>query len=155
MFAKLKSALLPPALVVIGIVLAIGGYQDGRNFKAIANHGKTAEATVDQVTWKEKAISGREKGFKIDVHFQTEDKQTVNTTLSVSKAEGQRFRDTPDDKVMVKYLPEAPQTVILANAKDDSVAMEIAGAVMALVGIGIFVYRRKRKVVEVAEPAAA
>lgn len=155
MFAKLKSALLPPALVVIGVGLAIGGFTDGRNFKAISDHGKTVEATVDKVTWKEKAVSGREKGFKIEVHFETESKQAVQATLSVSKAEGQRFRDTDASSVKIKYLPEAPSTVILADAKDDSSFMMGAGVVLALVGVGIFVYRRKKKAAEGAEPVAA
>jgi LPXTG-motif cell wall-anchored protein len=155
MFAKLKSVLLPPALVVIGLGLAYGGFTEGRNFKAIADHGKVVEASVDRVTWKEKAVSGREKGFKIEVHFETEAKQAVQATLSVSKAEGQRFRDTDASSVTIKYLPEAPSTVILADAKDESGVMMIAGGVLALVGAGIFVYRRKKKAAHGAEPVAA
>jgi len=153
MFAKLKSALLPPALIVIGLIVAYSAYSDGRNFKAIADHGKVAEATVDSVSWKEK-MGGREKGFKIDVHFMPENaKDAVKATLSISKSEGQRFRDTDADTVKIKYLPEAPNTVILADAADDSGFMMIVGGVMALVGVGIFVFRRRKKAAGV--PAAA
>ena len=155
MYAKLKSVLLPPALVVIGLGLAYGGFTEGRDFKAIADHGKTVEATLDQVTWKEKAVSGREKGFKLEVHFETEAKQPVKTTISVSKDVGQRYRDGNGDKVQVKYLPESPNTVILADAKDESGVMMAAGGALALIGVGIFVYRRRKASAEAGEPAAA
>ena len=149
MFAKLKSAILPPALIVIGGIIAFGAYTDGKNFKAIADHGKTAEATVDSVSWKEKSSGRNEKGFKIDVHFETEKKEPVKATLSVSKSEGQRFRDDDNaNTVQVKYLPESPSTVILAGATDESGFMMIVGGIMAVVGVGIFVFRRRKKAAE-------
>jgi len=55
--------------------------------------------------------------------------------------------------VKIKYLPEAPNTVILADAADDSGFMMIVGGVMALVGVGIFVFRRRKKAAGI--PAAA
>lgn len=100
-------------------------------------------------------MSGREKGFKLEVHFETETKQPVKAALSVSKDVGQRFRDGNDNKVMVKYLPESPNTVILANAKDDSGIMMAAGGALAVIGVGIFVYRRRKASAEAAEPAVA
>jgi len=145
MFESLKRALLPPVLVLGGLVAGYGSYVNGQHAKALAEHGQVAEAHVDRVTWKEKRISGREKGFKIQVRFETADKRTVESTLSVPKEMGQQFRDTDIDTVKVKYLPEAPQTVELADAPDDDSALMMGLSALAVVGgVGLFVYRRKQ-----------
>ena len=144
MFDSIKSALLPPGLALLGAFFIYSGFVEGQNAKALADHGKTAHAIVDQVQWKEKRLSGSEKNFKLDVHFETEDKQTIATKLSVPKDMGQRFRDSADNTIDVKYLPEHPSTVVLANASDDSMVMLGGGALAILAGVGLFLYRRKK-----------
>lgn len=145
MFASLKSFLLPPALVLFGVFMIFGAYTEGKNSKALADHGKTAVATVEGVEWNEKKISGREKGFKLDVHFETEDKKTITTKLDVPKEMGQRFRDNKIGTVNIKYLPEDPGTVVLEGHTDGSAGMYGIGAILIAAGVGIFVYRRRSK----------
>lgn len=143
MFAQLKSALLPPALILFGIGTAYVGYSAGRDFKAMADHGKTAMAEIDQVRWKEKKLTGSEKNFKIDVHFVDEAKHTVNASLSVPKDVGQKLRDGSDDKIELRYLPESPTTVMLPGQGDSSTEMYGIGAVLAVAGVGILLWRRR------------
>ena len=144
MFAQLKSILLPPALILFGIGTIVVGYSAGRDFKAMADHGKTATAEIDQVRWKEKKLTGNEKNFKIDVHFVDEAKQTINTSLSVPKDVGQKLRDGNDSKIELRYLPESPTTVMLPGQGDSSPAMYGIGAALAVAGVGILWWRRRR-----------
>lgn len=143
MFAQLKSALLPPALILFGIGSIWVAYSAGRDFKAMADHGKTAVAEVDQVRWKEKKLTGNEKNFKVDVHFVDEAKQTINATVSVPKDLGQKLRDGTDNKIELRYLPESPTTVMLPGQGDSSTEMYGIGAALAVAGVGILLWRRR------------
>lgn len=143
MLSKIRSFLLPPLLVLAGAFIAYIAYVDGRNYKALTDHGKTTEAVVERVTWKKKT-TGLEKDFKIDVEFETENKQSVKKTLNISDSEGRRIRDTNVNTVKVKYLPESPSTAIVANAADDSTVMMGFGGILAVVGVGIFLFRRRK-----------
>ena len=152
MLSKLRGVLLTPVLVVAGAFIAYTAQVDGRNYKAITDHGKTTEAIIERVTWKKKT-TGLEKDFKIDVEFETENKQSVKKTLSVSDSEGRRIRDTNTNSVKVKYLPESPSTAIVANAADDSTFMMSVGGGLAALGVGVFVFRRRKKAAEAAMAA--
>ncbi len=143
MLSKLRSVLLPPILVIAGGFMAYNAYVDGRNFKALTDHGKTTEAVISQVTWKKKT-TGLERDFKIDVEYEIENKQSVKQTLKVSDSEGRRIRDTNVTTVKVKYLPESPSTAMVANASDDSAFMMGAGGIVAVVGVGVFLFRRRK-----------
>jgi len=147
MFPSFNSKLFPPILVLGGILFAYAGFEGNQEAKALADHGKTAMATVDMVQWKEKRLTGREKSFKLDVHFETEDKQTIQTKLSVSKDMGQRFRDTDAGGLEIKYLPEKPSTVALAGSSSDAGAMLAlmgVGIAAAVAGAGLFAYRMRK-----------
>ena len=153
---RLKSAMLPPLLVVGGAVVIYLGVQEAKTSAAIADHGKQVTAQVVAVHWQEKGVSKREKGFQAEIEFQTEDKREIKTRVSVSKDLGQQMRDSKEQPVLeVKYLPETPETVVLADHKDGSTFMYGAGALLIVVGAGIFVYRRRKAAQpETAENAA-
>ncbi len=142
MLSSLKSALTAPLLVLGGLFAVYLGYQSGQDAKALADHGKVVQATVDMVEWKEKRLSGREKSFKLDIHFETEDKQTIHTKVSVSKDMGRNFRDTDANTLAVRYLPEHPQTLVLDGEPDSSGGMMTIGAILAALGAVLFAVRR-------------
>lgn len=136
-------------LLIGGPFVVLAGFSESRDMAKLKDHGKEAVAQVDQVQWKEKRLSGTEKNFKVDVHFETEAHDTVQAKLSVDKALGQRLRDgTAEPTIKVRYLPEDPHTVYLADAGDSSGGMYAIGAVMFAVG-AFMLYRRTKK------PAAA
>ena len=151
MFARVSNALFLLAFFLIGLFSAYAANKDHRIFKAIADHGKAAEATVHSVSWKGKSW-GLQKTFEIDIQFETEGKQTVKRRLRLDRPEAQRLRDSGANTVQIKYLPESPSTVLLANATDESGLMMITGSLTALC-VGIAVFRRRKKAAEV--PAAA
>ena len=141
-FAQLKRHLLAPVLFVLGAGLATAGYLQGRDLRDLREHGKTVDATVDQVTWKEQ-VSGREKAFRIQVSFVTEDQRTIHAAVLVPKDEAARVGDDEDGKVPVTYLPASPTTVRFANAPDDSAVMQGAGCALLLVAAAVWVVRRR------------
>lgn len=142
--AKLKSAVLPPLLIVGGAVVGFAGYDEMKTSAALADHGVATQAMVEEVTWKKK--TGIEKNFKAKVVFHADNGQDIHATVGVSKALGQQLRDDAVAPVLeVKYLPENPRKVELADHKDASTPMFLASAAMVLIGGGILVYRRKKK----------
>lgn len=142
---RLKRAMLPPILLIGGVVVIYFGVDEMRTSQAIADHGKTAVADVVSVEWKEKGVSKREKGFHANIHYQTEDQHDVTTKISVSNELGKQLRDDQGQpQLPIKYLPENPDKVVLADHRDNSSFMFGAGAVMIVVGAGIFIYRRRQ-----------
>lgn len=142
---KIRNALIVPILVAGGALVIYGGVDEAATSKAIAEHGKTATAQIEDIEWKEKGLSKREKNFKATISFETENKTQVTTKISLDKELGQAIRDEKvEPTIQIKYLPENPQKVVTANHKDNSRIMYIAGALMILVGIGIFIYRRRK-----------
>lgn len=144
-FSNLKSALLPPALVVIGGVMIYGGVNEKQTAAALADHGKNAKADVVEVEWKEKGVTKREKNFHAKVHFLTEDKQDINATISISKELGQQLRDGQAQPALdIRYLPEDPTHARLASETDGSGFLFGLGGVLAAAGVGIFFWRRRK-----------
>lgn len=142
---KIRHALTVPALVLIGIIVIVAGYSERQTSKAIADHGKAVSAQIESIEWKEKGLSKKESGFKATIVFETEDKQQISTTVTVSKDMGKQIRDNDDvTELPIKYLPEDPHTVVLADHEDGSGFMLVAGAALILLGVGIFIYRRKK-----------
>ncbi|WP_018607899.1 DUF3592 domain-containing protein [Uliginosibacterium gangwonense] len=142
---KIRHALTVPAFILIGIVVIIAGYSERQTSQAIADHGKAVSAQIESIEWKEKGLSKKESGFKATIQFETEDKQQISTTVTVSKDVGQKIRDNDElTELPIKYLPEDPNKVVLADHEDDSGFMFAAGAVLILIGVGIFIYRRKK-----------
>lgn len=142
---KIRNALIVPILVAGGALVIYGGVDEAATSKAIADHGKTTKAQVESIEWKEKGWTKREKNFKAIISFETEDKTSVTTTVSLDKALGQAIRDDKAESVIeVKYLPENPQKVVMADHEDSSMMMYAIGAAMILIGVGVFIYRRRK-----------
>ncbi len=142
MFSKLRSILLLVVLLLGGPVALYLGFKEAKDSKALTDHGVVAEAQVTEVTWSTKR--GRERNFHAKITFATPDGKSVSDSVSVSNDQGKALRDQPDDKpavLSVKYLPEDPHTVTLADHKDESGLFYGIGGVMLLVGLGMLVFR--------------
>jgi hypothetical protein len=74
--SPLKSSLA--ALLILGGCWV--GYPGYRDAQALADHGKVTQAIVDNVRWKVRQVQGDTSvvGFKLDIRFETEDKQIMN-----------------------------------------------------------------------------
>lgn len=154
-FLSTIRAILLMAVLIIGGPAVIGmGYKEARDSKALADHGVVTEAAVTQVTWSTKR--GNDRNFKAEIAFTTPDGKQATGIVSLPSAQGKALRDQPEDKpamLSVRYLPEDPSTVALSDHKDESTFYYGAGVLMFLVGVGILVYRLRKK--PEAEPAAA
>lgn len=142
--SKLRSALLPPMLILVGIGLGFGAFDEMNTSKALADHGVSTKALVEEVTWKKK--SGIEKNFKAKVVFELEDGTVQRDTISVGSELGKRLRD--DDSMThidIKYLPENPSKAELAEHTDQSTWMFAASVALTIAGVGILVFRRRKK----------
>lgn len=146
-FLSTIRAILLMAVLIIGGPVVIGmGYKEAKDSKALADHGVVTNAAVTQVTWSTKR--GNDRNFKAAIAFTTADGKDATGTVSLSNDQGKALRDQPEDKpstLSVRYLPEDPSTVALADHKDESTFYYGAGVLMFLVGIGILVYRLRKK----------
>ena len=146
MLGKLRSFVILLVLILGGPVMLFAGFKEAKDSKALADHGVTAEAAVTEVTWKTKR--GSERNFHAKITFVTSDNRTINEDVSLPTDLGKQVRDAPEDKpvtLSVKYLPEDPSTVTLADHKDESGFMYGVGALMLLAGIGMLVWMVRKK----------
>lgn len=146
MFGKLRGILIMLVLIIGGPVMLFAGFKEAQDSKALADHGVATEAAVTEVTWKTKR--GSERNFHAKITFVTADNRTINEDVSLPTDLGKQLRDAPEDKPVtlpVKYLPEDPSTVTLADHKDGSGFMYGVGALMLLAGIGMLVWRLRAK----------
>lgn len=153
---KLRGILILLALLVGGPVMIGAGYKEARDSKALVDHGVVTNAVVSEVTWSSKR--GSDRNFRAKVSFATPDNRTVDASLSLPTTLGKELRDAPSDKpsiVSVRYLPEDTATVALADHKDESTFHYGIGTVMLLAGIGMLVWRLRKKPDEAAGAQAA
>ena len=144
--STIRAILLMAVLIIGGPVMMFAGFKEARDSKALADHGVVTNAAVTQVTWSTKR--GNDRNFKAAITFVTADGKEASGTVSLSNTQGKELRDQPEDKLStlsVRYLPEDPSTVALADHKDESTFFYGVGAIMLLVGIGILVYRLRKK----------
>lgn len=134
--------------LIVGISAIFAGYSIDQDTIAFKDHGKEATAIVEQVEWKEKLVTGKEKKFKIEISFETEKKEAIKTKLSVSAEQGKALRDSDDAKVKIIYLPESPDTVRLIEDKGESGTFAYVLGVLALLWAAFSVYRLTRKSTE-------
>jgi len=144
MLQKLLSWPLILLLLVGGPVFAYLGHARAERLAAIADHGKSAVATIESVEWSKKR--GVESKFSINVVFDTADGQSIKTKLTVDGELGRTIRDgntTPE--IEVNYLPEDPKTVFIAGTKEDTaVDNAIGGGAFAAGVILMFIRLRRR-----------
>lgn len=143
---KLRGILFLIVLLVGGPVVLAMAYKEGKDSKALADHGVVTDALVSEVTWSTKR--GRDRNFHAKVTFTTADNRTIHEDVSVPSDLGAQLRDAPDDKpamLSVRYLPEDTSTVALADHKDESGVLYTVGGLMLLAGVGMLVYRLRKR----------
>lgn len=146
MLGQLRTIIIMLVLIIGGPVMLFAGFKEAKDSKALADHGVATEAAVTEVTWKTKR--GSERNFHAKITFVTADNRTINEDVSLPTDLGKQLRDAPEDKPVtlpVRYLPEDPSTVTLADHKDESGFMYGVGALMLLAGIGMLVWRLRKK----------
>lgn len=149
----LKGAWLAAILCCIfAAICAWTGLKSNQVATALKDHAKEAVATVEKVQWKEKALTGSEKKFSIDVSFQPENKQKILVTLSVSSELGKNIRDTNQKWVNIVYLPESPETARLADDKEDD-GSSMYWFALGFIALGSFRLYKGYKEVKVASAA--
>lgn len=143
--SKLRVVIFLIVLLVGGPVMLFAGYKEAKDSRALADHGVTVEATVIDVTNSTKR--GRERNFHARISYAMADGSIVRDDVSVGNEQGKALRDAlaSEPKLSVRYLPEDPTTVELADHKDESGFFYGVGALMLLVGIGMLVYRLRKK----------
>jgi hypothetical protein len=143
MLKNLGDVLFGPLLIVCGIVLVIVGFDQASKVRLLNNHGKVATAVVSMVHWKKKNFS--ETGVTADMKFFTEDKQNISVGgVSIPDSVGKQLRDNKGGMLNLRYLPEDPQKVDLVDYPDSPGETKIFGVVIALIGVGIVWWRRKK-----------
>lgn len=146
MLGKLRGFIILLVLIIGGPLMLFAGFKEAKESKALADHGVITEAAVTEVTWKTKR--GSERNFHAKITFVTTDNRTINEDVSLPTDLGKQVRDAPEDKpvtLSVKYLPEDPSTVTLADHKDESGFLYGVGALMLLGGIGMLVWMVRKK----------
>jgi hypothetical protein len=155
MLNTLRNALIGPALIVGGLFMFYSAYDEAKTTAAMQDHGKTAQAAVTQVEWKEKR--GNDRSYSASITFLTEDGQEINTKTSISTAFGKQLREESVDPVMtIRYLPASPTTVQEDGHADASGSLYGIAALIFLIGVGIVAFRvwRARKAKAEAPTAA-
>jgi len=140
-----RKALLPPALVILGGVLAYTGFGEARTARAMAEHGKAAVAEITAIRSKETSFSGKDQAYKADIRFQTENGQSASVTVVIPVGLGSNIRaDGKGGSVPIRYLPENPSKIALGEPPDNSILSFILAFVMILAGAGLFALDRWR-----------
>lgn len=135
---------------VITLVLLVGGpfivystYATNGDIAKLLDHGKKAAAEIKKVEWTTK--HGVDSNYKLLINFTTESGAAVENKLSVDSEVGKDAQDDKIDSIDVKYLPEDPQVVYPANVSGPSNLGYIGGIAMFLAGLGIAVFRLRKK----------
>jgi hypothetical protein len=144
---------------VIALVLLVGGpfivcstYIANGDIAKLLDHGKKATAEIKKVEWTTK--HGIDSNYKLLISFTTESGAAVENKLSVDSEVGKDAKDDKISSIDVKYLPEDTQVVYPADVSGPSNFGYVGGVAMFLAGLGIIVFRlRKKKLV--ASPASA
>lgn len=136
----------PAILLALAAAILIGfmGYKEHSETSRLADHGRAANATIQEVNWTTKR--GMDRNFDLTIEFTTEAGESVKETLRVDSDTGKRARD--DDsfvEVPVTYLPEDPAVVRLAGEPDASTRMYVIAGILALAGVILLVLRLRSK----------
>lgn len=142
MFSILRSPLIAVCLVAIGIFLIYAGHKNAAEFAALRDHGKTAEAEITKLEWKEKKSTHDDNRYTAYVRFITEDGREIREDIHITAELGRALRNQAAPSVMtVRYLPESPTTLRDAGKMDPSDAQGAVGGYMLLAGIVMLALR--------------
>lgn len=135
---------------VIALVLLVGGpfvaystYVANGDIARLLNHGKQVTAEIHKVEWTTK--HGMDSNYKLQISFATENGTQVENKLSVDNDVGKDAKDDKINSIDVKYLPEDPQVVYPANVSGPSNLGYVGGVAMFLLGLGIIMFRLRKK----------
>ncbi|MEY4564966.1 MAG: hypothetical protein RLZZ618_4243 [Pseudomonadota bacterium] len=142
MFSLFRNPLVALVLIGMGIFFIFSGHKSSAEVAALRDHGKTADAEITKLEWKEKKRSNADSSYTVHVQFKTESGETVADTLHITAELGRALRNRSVSSVMkVRYLPEAPHTIRAADAPDPTEGQGKAGGFMLLAGIAILAFR--------------
>ena len=142
MFNIFRSPLIALCLIAFGIFLIYAGHKNATESSALRDHGKTAEANITKLEWREKKSTHDDNRYTVNVRFTTEDGREIHEEIHVTAEFGRALRNQTVPSVMtVRYLPESPTTLRDANATDASDAQTGVGRYMLLAGIVMLVLR--------------
>jgi hypothetical protein len=153
MLDGLRSWIFLLALLVGGPYLVFSGASDARAIKRLQANGREAQAVVQSVEWRKKR--GSESGFRGHVAFKTESGAVVEADIALTQPLGQAIKDGKAEPVVtVRYLPNDPSIVRLAELPNNTSELRWVGGVMFLVGLGMLGWRWRKRSAGV-QPATA
>lgn len=153
MLDGLRSWIFVLALLVGGPYLVFSGASDARAIKRLQANGREAQAVVERVEWRKKR--GSESGFRGHIAFKTESGALVRAEISLTQSLGQSIKDNKVDPVVtVRYLPNDPSIVRLAEMPNNTSELRWVGGVMFLAGLGLLGWRWRRRSAS-SQPATA
>ena len=141
MFSFLRNPLIAIVLIAFGVFLIYAGHKNATEFAALESHGKTADAVVANLEWKEKS-NHEDHSYTAHVQFKTEDGRDIYEQMHVSTELGRAIRNQSAPSVMtVRYLPESPSIFREASAMDPSDAQSGVGRIMLIAGFVMLALR--------------
>jgi len=142
MFGIFRNPLVAVCLLAFGIFLMVAGHRNGVKFAALRDHGKTAQAEITRLEWKEKKSTHADGQYTAHVRFTTEEGREVQTEVGVAADVGRTLRERPAGATLtVRYLPEAPSTLEDIHKDDASEAQKDIGLYMVLAGLAMLAIR--------------
>lgn len=131
-------------LLVVGPYVMFSGAHDSRDIKRLQANGRETTAMVESIEWRKKR-SGSESGFRGHIVFKTESGQAVRAEIGLPQQQGQSMKDGKTEPlVKVRYLPNEPNVVRLADLQDNTSETRWIGAVMFLIGLGLLIWRWRK-----------
>jgi hypothetical protein len=99
--------------------------------------------------WKEGRISGSKRDYPVDLKYKTNDGRVISTNLKITDEMAETIRSRGDLKtIQIRYLPEAPEKVFLADDRDtNSGFVMLCGGILLAMGLlaGISSWQRSRQ----------
>ncbi len=144
MLESLRSWVILLAFLVGGPYVMFSGASNSRDIKRLQANGHEALAAVESIEWRKKR-SGSESGFRGHIAFKTESGNVVRAEIGLPQAQGQSIKDGKAEPIVkVRYLPNEPSVVRLADEQDNSSETRWIGAVMFLIGLGLLWWRWRK-----------
>lgn len=144
------SPLMAVCLSAVGALLVYAGHRNATEFAALRDHGKTAQAELTKIEWKEKKRSHADGRYTAHVRFTTENGREVREKMNLPSELGRAIRGGAAPAVMtVRYLPESPATFREVNDVDASDAQSGVGRLLLGAGVALgalrWLIRRRRR----------
>ncbi|MFG6455501.1 DUF3592 domain-containing protein [Roseateles sp. BYS96W] len=140
MFGLLRSPNAAVCLIGLGALFMFLGHKHAARTAALSAHGKTADAQIVKLDWREKKRNHEDSDYTAHIRFTTEAGQEIRDEVGVSTELGRALRSKSGPAVLtVRYLPEDPHTLDDVNKEDFSDAERDLGRYVLLGGIAILV----------------